>query len=334
VHLDFGDGNEVDGRVRELDPGRVLEYTWPHSGELESIVRFEIVPREFGVLLVLDHRQLARDTAVEYGAGWHAHLDLLEARLAGETREFWDRYHELRPAYEERAAALGHDWRGPGGTPLHEAVAAGDDERARALARERPELRALPDAEGLLPAMRALYLRGGGLAAELAPPDERLDVFHAAALGRVDRLRALLDEGAEVAGFSADGFTPLHLACFGGSAEAVRLLAERGGDLEAVSTNLQVRVRPLGTAAFSRALDCTRALLAAGADPNGPGGGGFVALHTAALNGDVELTRLLLEHGADPNIAAADGRTPAALAREAGHEECAKLLSGAAAAAT
>ena len=107
VHLDFGDGDEVRGELRALEPGRVLEYTWTFPGERESVVRFEIEPREQGVHLVLDHRQLPRDMAVGYGAGWHAHLDMLGAALVGSTLDFMPRYEELRPAYEERAGALG-----------------------------------------------------------------------------------------------------------------------------------------------------------------------------------------------------------------------------------
>jgi uncharacterized protein YndB with AHSA1/START domain len=110
VMIDFGGddetGGRVDGRIRELDPPRLLEYTWTFPGEPESVVRFEIVPREHGVLLVLDHRLLSRESLVGYGAGWHAHLDVLALHLRGE-RGSWDgRYRELRPEYERQASAL------------------------------------------------------------------------------------------------------------------------------------------------------------------------------------------------------------------------------------
>jgi uncharacterized protein YndB with AHSA1/START domain len=329
VRLDFGEGDEVRGEVLELEAGHVLAYTWTYSGEVESIVRFELVPREHGTLLVLDHRRLERDVSVAYGAGWHAHLDLLAAALHGRSLEFMPRYLELRPPYEERAAELGPDWAGPGGTELLEALAAGDDERAVELATRHPHLRLEPDEDGLLPAMRALYLRGRELAETLAPPEGATDVFLAAALGRVPRLRTLLDEDAARArSFSPDGFTPLHLACFSGGAEAVRVLIEHDAPLEELARSPFARVRPLGTAAFSRALDCSRELLDSGADPNGTGEGGFVPLHTAAQNGDLELVRLLLERGADPSRTAPDGRTPERLARDAGHEGVADVLAG------
>ena len=327
VHFRFGHAGEVHGRVRAVEPKRLLEYTWTYGGEVESVVRFEIVPGEEGCLLVLDHRQLGRDAGAEYGAGWHAHLDKLEAALQGGSVDFLERYLDLRPSYDERAATLGRDWVGPGGTPLLDALARGDVTLAREIAEARPELRAEPDAEGLLPAMRALYTHGRDVAEALAPPDDRLDVFHAAALGRVQRLRELLDaEPSLVSAFSPDGFPPLHLACYSGGAEATRLLADRGAPLEAVSRHEQVRVRPLGTAAFSRDHASACVLLEAGADPNGAGEGGFMPLHTAAQNGDVALVRLLLEHGGDASSASAGGRTPADLAREAGHDTIVELL--------
>jgi uncharacterized protein len=328
VELDFGEGVAVRGEVLQLEPGRVLEYTWTHSGEIESLVRFELTPHEHGTLLVLDHRRLTREVGVQYGAGWHAHLDLLEAALAGGSLGFVPRYVELRPAYEEQAASLGPGWAGSGGNALHDAVASADDALARRIAAERPDLRAQPDAEGLLPALRALYLRGREQAEAIAPPAGALDVFHAAALGRVKRLRALLDEDPGRAwASSADGFTPLHLACFSGGEEAAALLIARGGPLEAVATNSRAQVRPLGTAAFARALGCARLLLEAGADPDGSGPHGFTPLHAAAANGDAGLARLLLAHGADPARPAGDGRTPEAVAREAGHAEVAGLLA-------
>jgi ankyrin repeat protein len=101
-----------------------------------------------------------------------------------------------------------------------------------------------------------------------------------------------------VAAVSDDGFTPLHLACFAGGAEAVRLLVERGAPLERLAEASFAQVRPLGTAVFARQHEAARVLLEAGADPNGPGAGGFTPLQAAEANGDESLARLLREHGA------------------------------------
>lgn len=110
VVLDFGEGDEaggkVEGRIRELDPPRLLEYSWTFTGEPESVVRFEILPREQGVLLVLDHRLLSWESMPGYGAGWHAHLDQLENVLRDEAVVSWEeRYRALRAEYDARVEA-------------------------------------------------------------------------------------------------------------------------------------------------------------------------------------------------------------------------------------
>ena len=175
-------------------------------------------------------------------------------------------------------------------------------------------------------AMQALYAGDRERAESLLTPGGET-VFEAAAFGRVGRLAELLSAQPELVGsYSPDGFTPLHLACFSGGAQATLLLVERGADLEALSTASFACVRPLGTAAFARDGESAEVLLCAGAEPNGRGEGDFTPLHTAAQNGDVELMRLLLEHGADADATASNGRTPGDLAREAGHDGCARLL--------
>src|SRR5439155_1914491 len=107
----------------------------------------------------------------------------------------------------------------------------------------------------------------------------------------------LVEADPKVVGeLSPDGFTALHLACFGGSVEAAKLLSEHGADPNVLSEQEFIRVRPLGTAAFSRSAGCAEVLLAVGADPNLCGEGGFAPLHVAAQNGDSDLVRLLLSH--------------------------------------
>ncbi len=118
------------------------------------------------------------------------------------------------------------------------------------------------------PATEAFYAGDLDRARELLSPDEELPVHEAALFGRVERLRQLLDdEPGSANAWSPDGFTALHLAIFGESEEAVRLLLERGADPNALATAEIARVRPLGTAAFVRRDDLRQILLAAGADP-------------------------------------------------------------------
>jgi FOG: Ankyrin repeat len=146
--------------------------------------------------------------------------------------------------------------------------------------------------------MHALYRGDGEGVVRLRPADRELTAAEAAAFGRIDRLRALLDEDAErVNERSTDGFTPLHLALFGASEEAVRLLIERRADVEALATASFAKVRPLGTAVFVRSVPLATLLLDAGADPNGEEEGGSTPLDAAVQTGDRELIDLLTARG-------------------------------------
>jgi uncharacterized protein YndB with AHSA1/START domain len=101
----FDDG-EAGGRVVSVEEGRILELTWAGDAG-DSLVRFEIVPREAGSLLVLDHTRLVPETRPGYGAGWQSHLEALDALLeGGDAFDWWERFEALRPAYEELAAAV------------------------------------------------------------------------------------------------------------------------------------------------------------------------------------------------------------------------------------
>jgi uncharacterized protein YndB with AHSA1/START domain len=102
-HFGWGKQGSADGTVTVFDPPRCLEYTWEEESGT-STVRFEISEVASGVELVLFHRDLAPKVAGGVGAGWHAHLDNLIALLRGEELDFWSRFHELEPVYEEIAA--------------------------------------------------------------------------------------------------------------------------------------------------------------------------------------------------------------------------------------
>lgn len=87
------DGDQrTDGRIRAREP--------------DSVARFELRPDGDGTILVLDHRGLAPAAIAGYGAGWHSHLDSLDAHLAGRETDWSARFEELGPAYERQAAAV------------------------------------------------------------------------------------------------------------------------------------------------------------------------------------------------------------------------------------
>lgn len=180
------------------------------------------------------------------------------------------------------------------------AVRAGDAARVAALLAEQPGLAAAADASGV-PAVRlALYRGHDALAAQLAEGAE-LEMWDAAALGRLAAVEAIHRDWGDfiLNEYSRDGFTPLQLACFFGHEDVARWLVEKGADVSAVSRNGQ-GIQPLHAAAAGDHLAIARLLLAAGADANAPQPDGFRPLDAARQNENTELVELLLAHGADP----------------------------------
>jgi ankyrin repeat protein len=149
--------------------------------------------------------------------------------------------------------------------------------------------------------MQALYEGEHERAEALRAEKSDLDVFEAAALGEVERLRALLDEDPSlVDAWSVDGFTPLHYAAFFGGPGAARVLLEHGADLEVPARNEEFarEARPLHSAAAAGRRDVCELLLEAGADPNARQHGGFTPLQEARQRQDEELVSLLVRYGA------------------------------------
>jgi ankyrin repeat protein len=175
--------------------------------------------------------------------------------------------------------------------------------------------------------LEALYRGDDDRVAELLAAGPELDVFEAAAVGRTERLRKLLDEDPDLAAaWAADGFTPLHLAAFFRHPDAARLLVDRGAPIDVVARNEEIAVTPLQSAVTAGEEETAALLLERGADPNFRHGGGFTPLQTAAHHGSERLVGLLLSHGGDRTLADDAGRTPAAYARDAGHEALAARL--------
>lgn len=138
-----------------------------------------------------------------------------------------------------------------------------------------------------------------------------LDVFEAATLGDVPRLRALLAGDPTLAkAFSNDGFTALHLAAFFSQPEAAEELLRVGADVSAVAKNA-MKVAVINSAAASGRADLVKMVLRAGADPNARQMAGYTALHAAAARDNTEMVQALLEAGADPSLRSDDGQSTA-----------------------
>jgi ankyrin repeat protein len=172
-----------------------------------------------------------------------------------------------------------------------ELLQAGDADGLGRILQQDPAHAEARDSAGVSLLMHSLYRGRRDLAELIASKKEALDIFEAAALGRLDRVRQCLpDARSAINSRSKDGFTALHFACFFGQPDAARLLLERGAPVNARQQ------------------------------------AGWVPIHAAAQNGDRPLVELLLQHGADPKLVNDQGKTSAMVAREKGHAEIAALL--------
>jgi uncharacterized protein YndB with AHSA1/START domain len=79
--LEFPGGGRVEGRVREIEPGRVLELDWRYGDEEPSIVRFEILTDGEETVLVLEHSRIEEPLGMEYIARWTAVLERFDGGL-------------------------------------------------------------------------------------------------------------------------------------------------------------------------------------------------------------------------------------------------------------
>lgn len=99
----FGEEHSMASTITGLTPLRRLAFTWGTNGEVEITLE----PKGDKVLLTLIHsRTTDRAMRVMVGAGWHAHLDVLKARLDGRSpAPFWDAWQALRADYDRRLTA-------------------------------------------------------------------------------------------------------------------------------------------------------------------------------------------------------------------------------------
>ncbi len=200
------------------------------------------------------------------------------------------------------------------------AIQKGERESVSVYLDNEPELvNMLDPRSGLTPLMTALYYMEPEIAGLLIERGATVNLFEAAAAGKIDRLRDLLDEQhGGVNDFSPDGFQTLGLAAFFGQDAAAELLLARGAEVNTPSRN-RMSVCPLHSAVAARRLRIASLLIEHGADVNAVQSDGFTPLMGAAQNGQTEMIELLLARGARADVARANGQTALDLARESGH---------------
>jgi ankyrin repeat protein len=207
---------------------------------------------------------------------------------------------------------------------LFSAIDTGDADGVAAALAAEPELAAARDGDAVSATMHALYRGRAAIAEQVAAALSELDVFEAAALGRLGRVTELLKaEPALATRRSADGFTALHFPAFFGVGDAAatsQALLAAGADVNARSAN-DFSVLPLHSAVAGGHEAVVAVLIDAGADVNARQRHGWTPLHGAAQNGSLDSVERLLAAGADRTATNDDGTTASELAQAAGHDD-------------
>ncbi len=134
--------------------------------------------------------------------------------------------------------------------------------------------------------------------------------------GSASAITALAAAGADVNLAAKSGDSPLHLAVQGGHSSVVAALVKAGADVNLANINGWA---PLHLAAGYGHTAAIRYLIKTGADINHANKNGWIPLHNAAKHGHADAIAVLAEAGADVNCADEDGRTPLSLAAKEGH---------------
>jgi len=89
--------------VTAIAPPHSLSISWGSTGG----VTFRLEERGDAVLLTIIHKRIEDlNIRLNVSAGWHAHVDVLEARLRGTTpKPHWDNWLQLRTDYAGRFAS-------------------------------------------------------------------------------------------------------------------------------------------------------------------------------------------------------------------------------------
>jgi ankyrin repeat protein len=158
---------------------------------------------------------------------------------------------------------------------------------------------------------------------EYGKDEARTSLHTASKCGKLDVVKSLLNQGADVNATDTDDATPLHLAAIKGNLDVVSLLLEWGAEVDSRDWLGQT---PLLKASRSGHVEISQVLIDHGANVNAKKYNYWTPIHNSAYNGYLGIVELLLEHGADVHALNDEGQTAYQLSLRKGHRKIADLL--------
>jgi ankyrin repeat protein len=205
-----------------------------------------------------------------------------------------------------------------------DSIRKGNAARVSELLKQNPALIKATTKNGTTAVLLALITGHDEIAESLVATGIELNIFEAAAVGRLDRVQELLNKSPElIKAYSPDGWTALHLSL--DHLDVVDLLLDRGADVNAVTKNA-FSATPLQGAAMFQTIDLAKVLIKHGANVNCRAAAGVTPLHEVSKNGQIEFAKLLLDNGANINAKDDKGKTPLTIALENKQTEMATFL--------
>jgi len=93
-------GTNVESVVTEVQPPRLIEYSWSSPGEPDRPLRWEAIATQDGTRLSLTLRIPDTEDIARTCAGWNAHLEMFAAAMEGVPIKFpFERFKTAREAY-------------------------------------------------------------------------------------------------------------------------------------------------------------------------------------------------------------------------------------------
>jgi uncharacterized protein len=149
----------------------------------------------------------------------------------------------------------------------------------------------------------------GGVLSHLVARGAPVDIWTAAQIGDLNRVKELVAEDPSLVNRSSDyvtyylgSGTPLRNAAARGHIDVVRFLLERGADPNVPEEGIAPKGHALYSAVYNRHFEVAKLLLEHGAYPNPPVESSADALSIALMNNDERMVELLCTYGASRDV--------------------------------